>query len=98
MQLHRAREDFEAAGARFYMDSLVRRAAALSGLSAENMTRGPNWLFMDLGRRLERAQAGESVVGRIPRGPHRLAEAQAHLDREVARQQAKLDHRAAVIA
>jgi transposase len=30
-------------------------------------------------RRLERAQAGESVVGRIPRGPHRLAEAHAHL-------------------
>jgi len=47
---------FEAAGARFYLDSLVRRAAALSGLSAENMTRGPNWLFMDLGRRLERGQ------------------------------------------
>jgi hypothetical protein len=37
-------------------------------------------------------------VGRIPRGPHRLAEAQAHLDREVARQQAELDRRAAVIA
>ena len=49
-------------------------------------------------RRLERAQAGESVVGRIPRGPHRLAEAQAHLAREVARQQAKLDRRAALIA
>jgi uncharacterized alpha-E superfamily protein len=46
---------FDAAGARFYLDSLVRRAAALSGLSAENMTRGPNWLFMDLGRRIERA-------------------------------------------
>jgi len=47
---------FAAAGARFYLDTLVRRAAALSGLSAENMTRGPNWLFMDLGRRVERAQ------------------------------------------
>lgn len=47
---------FEASAARFYLDALVRRAAALSGLSAENMTRGPNWLFMDLGRRLERAQ------------------------------------------
>jgi uncharacterized circularly permuted ATP-grasp superfamily protein/uncharacterized alpha-E superfamily protein len=47
---------FEAAGARFYLDTLVRRAAALSGLAAENMTRGPNWLFMDLGRRVERAQ------------------------------------------
>ncbi|HJS45278.1 MAG TPA: circularly permuted type 2 ATP-grasp protein [Rhizomicrobium sp.] len=47
---------FEPAGARFYLDALVRRATALSGLAAENMTRGPNWLFMDLGRRLERAQ------------------------------------------
>ena len=42
-------------GARFYLDALVRRGAALSGLSAENMTRGPNWLFLDLGRRIERA-------------------------------------------
>ena len=48
--------------------------------------------------RLERAQAGASVIGRIPHGPHRLAEAQAHLAREVALQQAKLDRRAAVIA
>ncbi len=46
----------EVAGARFYLDALVRRAAAFSGLSAEDMTRGPNWLFLDLGRRLERAQ------------------------------------------
>jgi uncharacterized circularly permuted ATP-grasp superfamily protein/uncharacterized alpha-E superfamily protein len=37
-----------------YLDSLVRRAAAFSGLSAENMTRGPNWLFAELGRRIER--------------------------------------------
>jgi uncharacterized alpha-E superfamily protein len=37
------------------MDTLVRRAAALAGLAAENMTRGPNWLFLDLGRRIERA-------------------------------------------
>ncbi len=46
---------FEPAGARFYMDTLVRRAAALAGLASENMTRGPNWLFLDLGRRIERA-------------------------------------------
>lgn len=47
---------FEPSAARFYLDALVRRAAALSGLASENMTRGPNWLFLDLGRRLERAQ------------------------------------------
>lgn len=49
-------------------------------------------------QRRERAEAGESVIGRIPAGPHRLAEAQAHLDREIARQQAKLDRRAGIIA
>ena len=45
----------DAAGARTYLDTLIRRAAALSGLSAENMTRSRNWLFMDMGRRIERA-------------------------------------------
>jgi uncharacterized circularly permuted ATP-grasp superfamily protein/uncharacterized alpha-E superfamily protein len=55
-QLPEADAPFEPAPARFYLDSLVRRAAALSGLASENMTRGPNWLFMDLGRRVERAQ------------------------------------------
>ena len=49
-------------------------------------------------QRRERAQAGESVIGRIPAGPHRLAEAQAHLRREISRQQAKLDRRAAITA
>jgi transposase len=48
--------------------------------------------------RRERAEAGEPVIGRIPAGPHRLAEAQAHLSREITRQQAKLDRRAAIIA
>ena len=40
----------------------------------------------------------EGVVGRIPAGPHRLAEARAHLARETAIQQAKLDRRAWIIA
>lgn len=45
------------AGLRGHLDTLVRRSAALAGLSAENMTRGRNWLFLDLGRRIERAIA-----------------------------------------
>ena len=49
-----AAEGFDAAEA-LLSRRLVRRAAALSGLSAENMTRGPNRLFVDLGRRIERA-------------------------------------------
>lgn len=38
-----------------YLDGLIRRAAALAGLTAENMSRGRNRLFLDLGRRVERA-------------------------------------------
>lgn len=60
---------FEAAGARFYLDALVRRAAALSGLSAENMTRGANWLFMDLGRRLERARQAAWLIRQTVAAP-----------------------------
>ncbi|WP_206024320.1 hypothetical protein [Rhodococcus sp. 14C212] len=48
--------------------------------------------------RLDRIRAGESVIGRIPNVPHRLAEAEAHLAREIATHQAKLDRRAAIIA
>jgi uncharacterized circularly permuted ATP-grasp superfamily protein/uncharacterized alpha-E superfamily protein len=47
---------FESQQAHLYLDRLVRGAAALAGLAAENMTRGPNWLFLELGRRTERAQ------------------------------------------
>lgn len=46
--------DSDSTGMMVYLDTLIRRAAALSGLSAENMVRGPNWLFADLGRRIER--------------------------------------------
>jgi uncharacterized circularly permuted ATP-grasp superfamily protein/uncharacterized alpha-E superfamily protein len=50
-----AKAGLDVAQALTTLDALVRRAAAFSGLSAENMTRGPNWLFVDLGRRIERA-------------------------------------------
>jgi len=46
---------FDGTQARLYLDALVRRQAALAGLAAENMTRGPNFLFLELGRRIERA-------------------------------------------
>lgn len=49
--------------AQAYLDQLVRRAAAFSGLCAENMTRGPNWLFVDLGRRIERTLHLAWLVG-----------------------------------
>ncbi len=48
--------------------------------------------------RRRRSEEGQPVVGRIPEGPHRLAEAQAHLAREIAIHQAKLNRYAALIA
>jgi uncharacterized circularly permuted ATP-grasp superfamily protein/uncharacterized alpha-E superfamily protein len=38
------------------LDDIVHFVATVSGLAQENMTRGPGWLFLDLGRRIERAQ------------------------------------------
>jgi len=37
------------------LDEIVQFVAILSGLAQENMTRGTGWLFLDLGRRIERA-------------------------------------------
>jgi transposase len=48
--------------------------------------------------RVVKSEAGEPMVGRIPEGPHRLAEARAHLAREIAAHQARLDRRAAILA
>jgi uncharacterized alpha-E superfamily protein len=53
---------FDGAGALAYLDTLIRRTAALSGLADENMTRGNNWLFFDLGRRIERASVASQLV------------------------------------
>jgi uncharacterized alpha-E superfamily protein len=49
-------------GALAYLDMLIRRTAALSGLADENMTRGNNWLFFDLGRRIERTSVACQLV------------------------------------
>lgn len=38
-----------------HMDRLVTGLSAFSGLVMESMTRGDGWLFLDMGRRLERA-------------------------------------------
>jgi len=38
-----------------HMDRQITTLSAFSGLSLENMTRGNGWLFLDIGRRMERA-------------------------------------------
>ena len=45
------------------MAGLARFSTSVAGLAAENMVRGGGWLFLDLGRRLERAQAVTTEVG-----------------------------------
>ena len=39
------------------LNNLVHDLAALSGMEMENMTRGHGWVFLDLGRRIERGVA-----------------------------------------
>ncbi len=55
------------------MVSIQRFATAVSGVAAENMVRGGGFLFLDLGRRLERAQAiaGE-VASALDQPPARV--------------------------
>jgi len=41
----------------------LRFATAVAGVASENMVRGGGWLFLELGRRLERAQAILAEIG-----------------------------------
>ncbi len=76
----------------------IRRAA--QELNAEHQRRARLDEERDAAamRRRLRSEQGQPVVGRIPNGPHRLAEAHAHLAREIAIHRGKLDRYAALIA
>lgn len=77
-----------------------RIRAAAAELAAQEQLRGraeQERQEAALARR-RRSEQGRPVVGRIPNGPHRLAEARAHLAREVAEHQAKLDRYATITA
>lgn len=45
------------------MVGILRFSTAVAGVAAENMVRGGGWIFLDLGRRIERAQAVTSEIG-----------------------------------
>ncbi|WP_374450251.1 alpha-E domain-containing protein, partial [Stella sp.] len=66
------------------LDMLIRRSAALSGLSAENMTRGPNWLFLDLGRRIERGVGAAWVARQLVGEPGERAVERMQMALEIA--------------
>lgn len=53
LSLHPGRNPIESGLA--LLNALIINLSALSGMEMENMVRGHGWLFLDLGRRLERA-------------------------------------------
>lgn len=67
LTLRAARAEMEQAGGNLdaigrAMIAVLRFATAVAGVAAESMVRGGAWLFLDLGRRVERAQAIASEV------------------------------------
>jgi uncharacterized circularly permuted ATP-grasp superfamily protein/uncharacterized alpha-E superfamily protein len=47
------------------LDDAIRSLAAFSGLTSENITRGQAWVFLDMGRRLERAVFAGHLVANL---------------------------------
>lgn len=62
---------------------IIRACTNLSGLAAENMVRGGAWMFLDLGRRIERAQATARNIGQALREPPPRIEAGLRLALEL---------------
>jgi len=56
------------------LDELIRAIAALSGMAADNMTRGAGWRFLEVGRRIERAHATTRTLSAVLRLPARQYE------------------------
>lgn len=47
------------------LNQMIGLLSAFAGLASESMTRGPGWLFLDLGRRIERAQCLLRLIDRL---------------------------------
>ncbi len=69
--LRAARQDMQAAsrsgldGLVYAMTGLQRLATTVAGVAAEGMVRGGGWLFLDLGRRIERAQLTAATLATV---------------------------------
>lgn len=57
------------------LDGMIASLAAFGGLVAENMARGAGWLFLDLGRRIERGIGTCQALGGVMSGPAEQVEA-----------------------
>ncbi len=62
--VERSREAPE--GVRDEVDGLITTLAALAGLAGESMIHGQSWLFLELGRRLERALGLVDLLRAVP--------------------------------
>jgi uncharacterized circularly permuted ATP-grasp superfamily protein/uncharacterized alpha-E superfamily protein len=62
---------------------IIRACTNLSGLAAENMVRGGAWMFLDLGRRIERAQVTARNIGQALSEPPARIEAGLRLALEL---------------
>jgi uncharacterized circularly permuted ATP-grasp superfamily protein/uncharacterized alpha-E superfamily protein len=62
---------------------IIRACTNLSGLAAENMVRGGAWMFLDLGRRIERAQVTARSIGQALSEPPARIEAGLRLALEL---------------
>lgn len=62
---------------------LIRASTAVAGMAAENMVRGGAWLFLDLGRRIERAAATARSLGHVLDQPPARLEAGLRLALEL---------------
>jgi transposase len=76
----------------------IRQAAAELRAQLQRRARADEQREAAAIARRRRSEDGQPVVGRIPDGPHRLPEARAHLAREIATHQDKLDRYAALTA
>jgi uncharacterized circularly permuted ATP-grasp superfamily protein/uncharacterized alpha-E superfamily protein len=65
------------------MGAIIRGCTALSGIAAENMVRGGAWMFLDLGRRIERATATARNLAHALDQPPRRMEAGLRLALEI---------------
>ncbi len=57
------------------LETLIGRVAAFGGMVGENMTQSSGWLFLDIGRRIERALYGAALLSELLDGTEREGEA-----------------------
>ncbi|MGI3777622.1 MAG: circularly permuted type 2 ATP-grasp protein [Janthinobacterium lividum] len=66
------------------IEALIGLVAAFGGMVGENMTQSSGWLFLDIGRRIERALYGAALLSELLDGTEREGEAPLELALELS--------------